>query len=89
MPINFPEKYKSKAYQVGNILREEIINYSIPEKTNSNKNFSILVLGGSQGAEIFGRIVPSTIKMLKDKGYTIEINQQCIMQQKNSLDEFY
>jgi len=28
MPINVPEKYKSKVYQVGNILREEIINYS-------------------------------------------------------------
>ena len=89
MPINFPEKYKSKVYQVGNILREEIINYSIIKKKNSNKNFSILVLGGSQGAEIFGRIVPSAIKMLKDKGYTIEINQQCIKQQKNSLVEFY
>jgi len=27
--INVPEKYKSKVYQVGNILREEIINYSV------------------------------------------------------------
>jgi UDP-N-acetylglucosamine--N-acetylmuramyl-(pentapeptide) pyrophosphoryl-undecaprenol N-acetylglucosamine transferase len=87
--MNFPEKYKSKVYQVGNILREEIINYSVIRKKNSNKTFSILVLGGSQGAEVFGRIVPSTIKMLKDKGYTIGINQQCIKQQKNSLIEFY
>ena len=29
------------------------------------------------------------MKMLKDKGYTVEINQQCIKQQKNSLVEFY
>ncbi len=70
--INVPEKYKSKVYQVGNILREEIINYSVIGKKNSGKTFSILVLGGSQGAEVFGRIVPSAIKMLKDKGYTIE-----------------
>jgi len=89
MPINFPEKYKSKVYQVGNILREEIINHSVVEKKNSNKAFSILVLGGSQGAEIFGKIIPSTIKMLNDKGHTIEIKQQCIKQQKNSLIEFY
>ena len=89
MPINFPEKYKSKVYQVGDILREEIINHSVVEKKNSNKAFSILVLGGSQGAEIFGKIIPSTIKMLNDKGHTIEIKQQCINQQKNSLIEFY
>ena len=89
MPINFPEKYKSKVYQVGNILREEIINHSIIEKKNSTKTFSILILGGSQGAEVFGRIVPLAIKMLKDGGNTIEINQQCINQQKNSLVEFY
>ena len=53
------------------------------------KCFSILVLGGSQGAEIFGRIIPSVIKMIKDKGYDIEIYQQCIEKQKNSLIEFY
>ena len=46
-------------------------------------------MGGSQGAEVFGRIVPSAIKMLKDKEYIIEIIQQCTKQQKNSLIEFY
>jgi len=89
MPINIPEKYISKVCQVGNILREEIINHSVFEKKKSGTIFSILVLGGSQGAEVFGRIVPSAIKMLDDKGYTIEINQQCTKQQKNSLVEFY
>ncbi len=89
MPANFPEKYKNKACYVGNILSEKIINYSAAEKKNINKTFSILILGGSQGAEIFGRIVPTVIKMIKDKGYEIEINQQCIASQKNSLVEFY
>ena len=58
MPINFPEKYKNNAYQIGTILNEEIINYSFVEKKHNSKTFSILVLGGSQGAEIFGRIIP-------------------------------
>jgi UDP-N-acetylglucosamine--N-acetylmuramyl-(pentapeptide) pyrophosphoryl-undecaprenol N-acetylglucosamine transferase len=89
IPANFPEKYKSKVYQVGNILREEIINYSVIERKDNSETFSILVLGGSQGAEVFGNIIPSAIKMLKDKGLTIEINQQCVKQQKNSLVEFY
>ena len=48
-----------------------------------------MVLGGSQGAEVFGKIVPSVIKMIKDKGYDIEINQQCIENQKNLITEFY
>ena len=89
MPINFPEKYKNKVYKVGNILREEIINYSAVDKIDESKSFSILILGGSQGAEIFGKIIPPVVKKLKDKGYEIEINQQCIESQKNSLIEFY
>jgi len=89
MPINFPEKYKNKVFQVGNILREEIINHPEIKKKNSEKIFSIIVLGGSQGAEIFGRIIPPVIKMIKDKGYAVSINQQCIQSQKDSLVRFY
>ena len=86
---NFPEKYKSKTYEVGSILNKNIINYS-PFKENENEGkFSILVLGGSQGAEIFGTIIPTVIKMIKDAGYEIEINQQCTIGQKNSLIDFY
>ena len=33
---------------------------------------SILILGGSQGAEIFGTVVPTAIKMVKEKGFLIE-----------------
>ncbi|MAH54101.1 MAG: UDP-N-acetylglucosamine--N-acetylmuramyl-(pentapeptide) pyrophosphoryl-undecaprenol N-acetylglucosamine transferase [Pelagibacteraceae bacterium] len=88
MPINFPKKYENKVYKVGNILREEIINYS-PIKKNNSKFFSILVLGGSQGAEIFGEIIPSVIKMLKDKGHMVAINQQCLEKQKKTLTEYY
>ena len=89
MPINFPEKYKKKTHFVGNILKEEIINYSVSKKQNEDKVFSILVLGGSQGAEIFGKVIPSVIKMIKEQGHEIKINQQCIENQKDSLIEFY
>ena len=89
MPVNFPEKHKNKVYQVGNILSKEMINYSYIEKNEEEKKFSILVLGGSQGAEIFGEIVSSVIKMIKDKGYEIEINQHCLQSQKDLLVEYY
>ena len=89
MPINFPEKYKNKAHFVGNILREEILNFSKDFKKNNNKIFSILILGGSQGADIFGKVIPHVIKKLKDKGHDIEINQHCIESQKKILTKFY
>jgi len=87
--INFPEKYKGKTYEVGSILDKKIINYSISKKNNNKENFSILILGGSQGAEIFGTIIPPVVKMIKNEGYEIEIIQQCIMSQKLSIVNFY
>ena len=86
---NFPEKYKKKAYVVGSILNKNIINFPIPAKNNNEEKFSILVLGGSQGAEIFGIIIPRVVKMIKDEGYEIEINQQCVANQRESITDYY
>ena len=69
---------------MGSILNKNIISYSNFKKSNNKMNFSIVILGGSQGAEIFGEVVPPVIKMIKDKGYEIEINQQCIKKQKET-----
>ena len=87
--ISFPEKYKKKIFEVGAILSKKFIDYSYSEKKDNNRNFSILVLGGSQGAEIFGTVVPSAIKMLKDHFEKIEVIQQCVKSQKNSIIDFY
>ena len=87
--VNFPEKCRKKTYEVGSILDKNIINYSPSETKDNKENFSILVLGGSQGAEIFGKIIPPVIKMLENNGYQIKIIQQCIVSQKNSLIDFY
>ena len=46
-------------------------------------------MGGSQGAKIFGEIVPLAAQMIKNKGYEIEINQQCILSQKEKISDFY
>ena len=46
-------------------------------------------MGGSQGAQIFGLVIPTVIKMIKNAGYEIEVNQQCIIGQKDSLIDFY
>ena len=88
IPINLPSKYEKKTYKVGNILSEEILNSSINKK-NHPKILTILVLGGSQGAKIFGEVIPPTIKKLKEKGFEIQINQQCTAEQKDLLIKFY
>ena len=46
-------------------------------------------MGGSQGAEIFGTIIPPVIKMIKKEGYEIEINQQWIASQIKEIVNFY
>ncbi len=88
IPINFPNKYKNKISVVGNILKEEIINNNNVMNFNK-KSFSILVIGGSQGAEVFGKVIPSAIKKLHEEGLDIEVNQQCIENQEKILSEFY
>ena len=87
--IKFPEKYFKKTREVGPIIDKKIINRTYSEQRNDNKKFSILILGGSQGAEIFGKIIPPTIKLIKENGHEIEIIQQCLPNQKNSLINFY
>ena len=88
-PINFPKKYISKICNVGNILSNEIINYSLINNKSLKNCISILILGGSQGAEIFGKIIPSTIKMIHDRGHKVEVIQQCTESQKESIKKFY
>jgi len=88
LPVNLPKKYKQKVYKIGAILSKNIINY-LPKKKEKRKYFSILVLGGSQGAEIFGKVIPEAIKMLKERGYNIKIVQQCLKHQKNKIINFY
>jgi UDP-N-acetylglucosamine--N-acetylmuramyl-(pentapeptide) pyrophosphoryl-undecaprenol N-acetylglucosamine transferase len=86
---NILEKFKNKISEVGSILDKNIINYSNFEKDSNKDIFTILVIGGSQGAEIFGKIIPPVIKMIKDKGYNIQINQQCTNSQKNFISDYY
>tara|TARA_B100000029_G_scaffold515996_1_gene626030 strand:- start:691 stop:1767 length:1077 start_codon:yes stop_codon:yes gene_type:complete len=84
--INFSKKHDFKSYEVGTILSKNIINYS---RINYNKKFSLLVLGGSQGAKIFGEIVPHVIKRIKEEGHYIEVIQQCTKKQIETIKNFY
>ena len=86
---NFLNKYKSKTHIVGSILNKNIIGKTDLRKSKNKNFFSILVLGGSQGAEIFGKIIPPVIKKIKQEGIRVKINQQCAKGQKNNIENYY
>ena len=84
------EKYKHKVVEVGNIVREEIINSNISDYgTTKFDSLNILVLGGSQAAGIFADEFPQIFKKLKDSKIKIKIYQQCLNSQNDQLFQFY
>jgi len=87
--LNIPPKYKNKVKKVGHIIREDFLNHDLNRKKSEDNKFSLLILGGSQGAKIFGIVVPKVIKKIHDLGYNIMIYHQCIKGQKTELENFY
>ena len=87
--LNCPNKYLSKIKYTGHVLREEIYKLDNKKTNVMGEKISILVTGGSQGAEIFGQIIPSVIKVLNEQGILKNIHQQCIKNQKIILENFY
>ena len=81
-------RYITKCVEVGNILREEIIQQKLSEKNNLDSKKNILILGGSQGAEIFGEVIPNVILDLC-KNYKINVIQQALPKQVNKIKNFY
>ncbi len=86
---NINEKYKKKILVVGNIIREEIINFKITNKIIKDKKINLLVLGGSQAAKIFGEKLPEIFSQCKKNNIELKIIQQCTSSQKNLLENFY
>ena len=66
--------YKNKIVEVGNIIREEIINTSSKTQEGEFDNLKILVLGGSQAAKIFAVKLPYIFKKLSDLNINLKIS---------------
>ena len=85
-----PQKYMNKIFEIGNIINQEIINFSNKESKNIfNKKISILILGGSQAAQIFAEVLPNIFKQCVDQGISIKIFQHCLSNQNEKLQSFY
>jgi len=86
--VGIKNKYDHKVVVIGNIIREEILNF---KKKNqfTNEVLNILVLGGSQAAKSFGEILPGVFQECKKENVNIKIFQQCIESQNTKLNEVY
>ena len=84
------EKYRDKVVEVGNIIREEIINSGVSnDGITKFDSLNILVLGGSQAARVFADEFPQIFKKLKNSKIRIKIYQQCHYSQNDQLSKFY
>ena len=82
------EKYKNKVIEIGNIVREEIINSKNFENIKFD-SINFLVLGGSQAAKVFAEELPPIFEKVKNSKIKINVYQQCQKNQNEQLSKFY
>ena len=70
---NFPNNYENKIVRINPLIRKEF--YNVKGNSNKNKKFKILIVGGSQGAEIFDNKLTEIIINLSKK-FSIKVIQQ-------------
>ena len=85
-----PEKYKHKVFELGNLIRKEIIDKSLTDDYKEKmEGLKILVIGGSQAAKIFAYDLPQIFNKIKNSNIQIKVYQQCQKDQNKELSEFY
>ena len=83
---NFPNKYMNKINVIPALLRKKF--YKVEKAENIKGNVNLLVIGGSQGAKIFDRLIKTSIIELSKK-YTLKIYQQTDLINFENLKKFY
>ena len=84
-----PKKFDNKVIQIGNLIREEIINIKTTNEINRFDGIKILVLGGSQAAKVFAKVLPQIFKKIKETRFSLKVYQQCQNEQNDQLSQFY
>ncbi|RZI46978.1 UDP-N-acetylglucosamine--N-acetylmuramyl-(pentapeptide) pyrophosphoryl-undecaprenol N-acetylglucosamine transferase [Rickettsiales endosymbiont of Peranema trichophorum] len=77
MDPKFVQKFKNKLHYIGNPVRDKVSAQFYASKMKSRSKFKILVIGGSQGAQIFSSVMPEAISELPiDTQRIVHITQQ-------------
>ena len=83
---NFPKKFKDKIITIFPLVKENI--YRLKQPSENKDEFTLLVVGGSQGANIFDKNLKNLIvKISKEK--SIKIIQQTHQNNITDLKNFY
>ena len=83
-------KYNKKVFQSGYLIRSDILNLKKYKAQGSEKkDTSILIMGGSQSAKIFGEILPNIIVKCFKNGAKFKIYQQCLDDQVDQIQKIY
>ena len=61
------KKYINKTFYIGQLIRKNILSTDIDLKKIQQDKINLLVLGGSQGANIFSKSLPKILKKLLTK----------------------
>lgn len=73
---SMPAAWQKKTIVTGNPVRAELADLPAYDAPMMNGAFNLLVLGGSQGASVFSKLLPDAIGLIKDKA-RLNIVQQC------------
>ena len=86
----FPKKYHTKAHYVGQILRSDFNNINLNKNKNKKiKKTTILILGGSQGANFFGENLPIVFNQINYFDNPLKIYHQGSKGQLDIIQNFY
>ena len=83
---NFPDSLRNKIVTINPLIKENIYNLKKSEKIKNK--FTILIVGGSQGASIFDGGLKKNIVNISKK-FPIKIIQQTAEKNIDSLNDFY
>ena len=86
--INFPKKHLSKILLIDSLLRKEFYSITSNDNDEINNQINLLIIGGSQGAEVFDNKLKKSIISLSKK-YKLNICQQTSSLNKKNLEDFY
>jgi len=83
-------KHNKKIFFSGYLIRSHILNLKKEKTQNIEKKIlSILIMGGSQSAKIFGEILPNVMTRCFQNGIRLKIYQQCLDQQVSQIKKIY
>ena len=83
---NFPENQKYKITIINPLVRKDV--YNLKSIYNNNNTFTLLIVGGSQGAEIFDKDLKNSIVNISKK-IKLKVIQQTTEKNITSLSHFY